>query len=530
MFNRLLLVLFITLSVAANAGTQLKIAVLPFESETEMVSDGEIELITEIVRGAARKVLPTSQFVIMTQANILELLPPDKPLADCVGECAVEAGKLIGADYIVVGKALPFGDEIRIPCALYKVSDANLIKNEMVGGRGLLELEPALNDMAQKIFAPLKSIRVESANGFDSSFGRDIEAWTAAGSIEVVVEFSSNPLGAMLEIDGQPVSETPCFIPLMPGAYQISVKKVKYISVEQTLMVVERMDPFVAVLEPNFGWLSVNSEPAGMDVKLDGEIIGKTPIKNLETDLGQHTISINNKFYHQIGQNVVIGRNDHKDVSLNLVPRQGGIKVEARDRINNAVTGTVYVDGNRVGKTWTPITVMMGRHDISVKTPVGNWEKSVVVQEEKMQVLDVKLTGDLRAVSNKIRKQAIEDYGKQVANRKIGDTFLLVGGIAASVYSGYAYMQTEESYDQYMAAGSYDDMVEKWTLYEDNLNKARVGAIAGSVLFAWRIFNSFKEPLSEEQIYQDLLQKNKISLELNPGNNGSVMLALTGGF
>ncbi len=528
--NRLFVVLFIILSVTANAGTQLKIAVLPFDSETDLVSDGEVELITEIVRGAARKVLPTSQFVIMTQANILELLPPDKPLADCVGECAVETGKLIGADYIVVGKVFSFAGEIRIPCTLYRVLDANLIKNEIVGGRGLLELEPALNDMAQKIFAPLKSLRVENGSGSESSFGGNVEVWTATGSSEIVVEFSSNPEGAMLEIDGQPVSETPCFRPLMPGVYQISVKKARYISVEQTLMVAEGMDPFVAVLEPNFGWLTVGSEPSGMDVKLDGEIIGKTPIQNLEIDLGQHTVSINNKFYHQAGQNVVINRNGSEDVFLKLAPRQGGIKVESVDRGNNAVSGTVFVDNEIAGKTWTPITVMMGRHDIKVTTPVGDWEKSVVVQEEQMQVLDVKLTGDLRAVSNKFRKQAIEDYKKKVASRKTGNMFLLVGGIASSVYGGYSYMKSEDSYDQYMATESYDEMVEKWSLYEGDLKNARIGAITGGVLIAWRLFNSFKEPLNEEQIYQDLLQKNKMSLELRPVNNGSVMLALTGGF
>ena len=35
------------------------------------------------------------------------------------------------------------------------------------------------------------------------------------------------------------------------------------------------MDPFVVILEPNFGWLTVRSEPSGMNVKFDGEIIGK---------------------------------------------------------------------------------------------------------------------------------------------------------------------------------------------------------------------------------------------------------------
>ena len=58
----------------------------------------EVRYLTERVRGVAQG-RASDALMLMTRANLLALLPPGVDLADCEGECEVETGRSIGADY-----------------------------------------------------------------------------------------------------------------------------------------------------------------------------------------------------------------------------------------------------------------------------------------------------------------------------------------------------------------------------------------------------------------------------------------------
>ena len=40
----------------------------------------------------------------MTRDSILELLPPDTQLSECLGACAVDTGRRLGAHYVLTGQ------------------------------------------------------------------------------------------------------------------------------------------------------------------------------------------------------------------------------------------------------------------------------------------------------------------------------------------------------------------------------------------------------------------------------------------
>ena len=65
----------------------------------------------------------------MTKENIYELLPPDKKkdLSACIGECAVETGRNIGADFVVAGEIVRFAGEIRVSFSLHDTHEGNLL-------------------------------------------------------------------------------------------------------------------------------------------------------------------------------------------------------------------------------------------------------------------------------------------------------------------------------------------------------------------------------------------------------------------
>lgn len=40
------------------------------------------------------------------------------------------------------------------------------------------------------------------------------------------------------------------------------------------------------------GWLTIETIPSGLEVYIDGELVGKSPLKNVEVSVGRHTVSL----------------------------------------------------------------------------------------------------------------------------------------------------------------------------------------------------------------------------------------------
>lgn len=297
--NRLLFVLFIVLCQLGlpqicSAERQLRIAILPLENQSKFVDASEIEFISEIIRGVAGDILSASKFAIMTQENIFEMIPEDRPLVDCIGECAVETGRMIGADYIVVGSIRDYSGQLRIACSLYRVDDANLLISEFVGGNNLIEMENTLVNMCENLFIPL--------------------------------------------------------------------------------------------------------------------------------------------------------------------------------------------------------------------------------------------TGDLRAVGDKLRKKAIVIQSKNLSKKKTVDKIIWASSTAAFVYSSFCHIKSSSAYDDYLAADNVGDMNAAWNDHESYSRNKSVGLISGGSLLAWQLWRMVKGVPTEEEIYQDLLEQDRLSFVVQPETSGSWVIAFIGGF
>ena len=150
----LLLAVLISTTLLAGPDTHDKkrIAVLDFRVPSGAVSGEEANYITELVRGATRKALPATQFIVMTKENLIDMLPPGKRLTDCVGECAVETGRKVGADYVVDGEVVRFGGELRVAFTLHDTREGNLLATERCGDTKVLGLESPVETAAQRLF------------------------------------------------------------------------------------------------------------------------------------------------------------------------------------------------------------------------------------------------------------------------------------------------------------------------------------------------------------------------------------------
>ncbi len=104
------------------------VAVLETVSENGVLSRSEKLFLTDRLRERAKSVLPSYMgYVIMTRENIQQMLPLGKSIEDCEGNCLVETGKNIAADYVSQARIGKFGKQLTITVELYETAGNNLV-------------------------------------------------------------------------------------------------------------------------------------------------------------------------------------------------------------------------------------------------------------------------------------------------------------------------------------------------------------------------------------------------------------------
>ena len=122
-------------------------------------------------------------------------------------------------------------------------------------------------------------------------------AWAAG---QLILE--SNPPGASVDLNGQPIGETPLLRDGLPaGSHQVTITRPGYapmtvrIIIENDLTTRQRV-----TLRPQrreaMGELVIESTPSGADVTLNGRWLGKTPL-NVPVPAGMHRLSLRHPGY-----------------------------------------------------------------------------------------------------------------------------------------------------------------------------------------------------------------------------------------
>jgi len=116
-----------------------------------------------------------------------------------------------------------------------------------------------------------------------------VELEPAFGTLSI----NSNPEGAVVKVAGREVGKTPYRDDRMPsGKHLVSVQKELYERKEEMLVVRdEQTTEKTYRLKENYGTLSVDSEPAGASVIVQGEEQGKTPAQ-LKLEPGTYKITL----------------------------------------------------------------------------------------------------------------------------------------------------------------------------------------------------------------------------------------------
>ncbi len=202
----------------------------------------------------------------------------------------------------------------------------------------------------------------------------------------------SRPPGADVFIDGLPKGQTPLSTEVQTGPRMVRVSLPDHEYWTDWVHLEEPKEYTIdADLKPivREALLLFESTPSAVDVLVDGESRGQTPLE-VKIAPGEHVLSMMHPDFENWQERVQVeaGRRYPFKVSLKPLARQSLLAVTS-----NPPKATVFVDGLEVGKTPLQVKLPPGSRKLRVSLPHHlDWEKQVLLSEGKEHSVTARLT------------------------------------------------------------------------------------------------------------------------------------------
>jgi len=330
----------------------------------EVLEKDEIWLLTETLRSTIRRFLPPAVYYVVNRENLLELLATRQiDLAECVGaECAIDAGRKIGSDYVITGEVRSSHEEYILSLWLYETSTGNLESQVLCKKALFNEITAAVGD---SLGGALAGVLPSYGELIVNSLGTDDER-----------------LDARVFIDWEECGTTghmPLKLKQPPGVHHVLVQCLEGeatgkeysdevdVLLDEIVEITARFPP-----EPGAGRFNgsdlvhilVRTSPDSAGVKIDNRFRGLSPL-TATLPPGLHAFTFVRHGYSRVDSVVHVPRDSSGSFLIGPVrlPRESGY-LSVRSRPPGL---TVLVDGEIAGKTpLTRFECPAGTHDIVV--------------------------------------------------------------------------------------------------------------------------------------------------------------------
>jgi len=165
---------------------------------------------------------------------------------------------------------------------------------------------------------------------------------------------------------------------LRPGDYNIHVTAEGYYPLATTVTVDHRDSQSIELpLQALPGLLSVDSEPAGASVIVDGESVGKTPLRDLPLTEGEHQLRLEEARHLPVEQALQItGRSVRQQLQLQLAPAWAEVTVDSLP-----LGATILLDGEAVARTPATLEILQGEHQLMLQLQTyADWQQSLQIK------------------------------------------------------------------------------------------------------------------------------------------------------
>ena len=160
--------------------------------------------------------------------------------------------------------------------------------------------------------------------------GRQVDVHADLIPENAVVVIDSDPSGAHVQMDGKELGDAPVVLNSLPlGTYTASVQMQGFSRKDISWKVQNARPILITVpLMNNKGTLSLVSDPALVDLEIDGMAYGTTPFKDL-LEQGQHRIRLVKNGYKTFEKIVTIKREEVSEVNVKLEMLPGSLEIKS---------------------------------------------------------------------------------------------------------------------------------------------------------------------------------------------------------
>ncbi|RLA57303.1 MAG: hypothetical protein DRQ65_01800, partial [Gammaproteobacteria bacterium] len=193
----------------------------------------------------------------------------------------------------------------------------------------------------------------------------------SAHSLQVVVT-AENP--AQVSVSGLVLPFGERYL-LRRGEYEITASAEGYHTMVTSVTVGGQDSQTVElVLQPLPGLLSIESEPAGTRVLIDGEVAGATPLVDFPVAAGEHTLQLQAERYLPLEQALLVtGRNIQQQLQLQLAPAWAEVTLDSLP-----AGASILVDGEAVGSTPATVEILQGERQLILQLATyADWQQSL---------------------------------------------------------------------------------------------------------------------------------------------------------
>jgi hypothetical protein len=343
-----------------------------------------------------------------------------------------------------------------------------------------------------------------------------------------IVVIKSEPDSAQVYLNDQYYGVTPYLGKILSGRYKLQLKKEPFLPYEQAIIILSNETlPVNIQLSRSLGTIDVASKPTGAEIKLDGRIIGKTPLQFSRIEMGRHRLMASLENFHTIELDFDLSKEKSSQTfNLSLRPKQAKLKIDGQPlnalvKINDTERGALPLD---------TMTMKYGIYDLHISKPgFYAYDERISIDKTEPYSLDIKLKPKSK-YSGLLYSTLLPGSGQIYSGRTM-QGFILGGaaitGLTVSIvlHSDYKnkrdqYMADKEVYDKNTDLGIMNELFNKMQNSYDPMEKAYDSSriVMGITLAVW-LYNMVDVILffpGQEGLYlSSNLQNGRNMLSLN---------------
>jgi iron(II)-dependent oxidoreductase len=380
------------LSGTAVVAADSRPVVAVFDVQTKFIKlpKAKLDMLTDLLGqelgvGGVFQVMPPGD---VKRALLEQSSASYKPCYD--EKCQIALGRQLPANKLVTTTILKAAGQCRVAASLY---DLRRQTTDVVARQTCACAEAGLVPAIEKVAGKLRDHQAGGARPpfVEGPIGtQPADDWEPETGQEAIVRFDSVPPGAVVLMDGNLVcQQTPCSKSVKLGLRRVSMQAPRYLKKDSQLKIAEGTK-VAWTLEPNFGWIGVDSSPAGLEVQVNGQAVGPTPIARLEREPGGYEVLVVGPCHYDTGRKIQIERGKGLKLSIGMQEKQGAIQVSAKDAKGNDLAAELFVDGKPVGKTPGTYKVSVCARELEVRhAKLGSETRTLQIRERKVQSIGV---------------------------------------------------------------------------------------------------------------------------------------------